>query len=1054
MRPSPVLACIAAILSAAGAVAAQTPTLNDVQALIGSPSVDGDFAGSAIAISGSGNTVAVGAPRWGSPIYWPAAEGALYVFERNQATGLLEQQARLTLSGLGFIAQPEDHFGWSVAISEDGNRLVVGAPAKRINNYTFGDAYVIERVDGAWRFVQRLNSWDHGFGASVAMRGSTIVVGATGAGGIPAAGAAFVYRREPSGWARTAELTPDDGWLGDDFGAAVAIDEDENTVVVGAPSDSEPGDACSTANAFYGCERGSAYAFEFNAALGQWQQRAKLTASAWPPTGPQGHAAFGQAVSISGSTIVVGAPGDKYMNTANGGAAYIFRTGSWSLSTVLIPSTTALGDRFGSSVAVWGPNILVGAPRTDEACPPNIFGGCDSGSVYWFQLPYRSLSWVERARLVARDAAQGRTLGWSVSLIGTNIAVGAASTGSNLVGSEGPGRAYVFSLGAGPDLVTTFVSDPPAALQIDETFSATDTVENRGRVNSALTTTTRYYLSPDGSKHGMDGFLNASRRVGILAPDASSTGGPSAVPRVPSIKPGSYYLMACADDTQANVESDESNNCAISANTVMVSGADLVVTSVSNPPTSALLGSTFAVTETTANQGNAITSRTTVTHYFLSADRFKDVSDTRFASSRAVDYLSPAEMSTGTVTLTVPAAAAGTYFLLACADGTSQVREADETNNCRSSNGTIRLAGPDLETTVVGNPPVSATIGGTIVVSDTVRNNGTVAAAASTSRYYLSADAVYGSGDFRLTGSRAVPALSSFGGSSAGSMSVGLPSMPPGPYYLIACADDLVAVPETNEANNCRASVGVISVSGPDLITTAISNPPTDALIGSSFAVYDAVSNQGTSGAGAFAMRFYLSFNATKGVGDVLLEGGRSIIGLDAGASSSDITSVAVPPMAAGSYLLLACADDPSTVVESVETNNCAASSTTVVISGPDLVVSSVNNPPPGALRGGSFFVSDTVSNQGNETAGVSVVRYYLSVNGSFDATDRSIASRAIINALTPGGLSSGSAAAVVPATIAPGLYYLIACADDTDIVFETSETNNCRTAAARIAVQ
>src|SRR5437899_3946103 len=53
-----------------------------------------------------------------------------------------------------------------------------------------------------------------------------------------------------------------------------------------------------------------------------------------------------------------------------------------------------------------------------------------------------------------------------------------------------------------------------------------------------------------------------------------------------------------------------------------------------------------------------------------------------------------------------------------------------------------------------------------------------------------------------------------------------------GTYFLLACADDTLVVPETNESNNCKASATQVTVSGPDLIATAVSNPPTSVTPG------------------------------------------------------------------------------------------------------------------------------------------------------------------------------------------------------------------------------
>src|SRR5206468_1907433 len=111
--------------------------------------------------------------------------------------------------------------------------------------------------------------------------------------------------------------------------------------------------------------------------------------------------------------------------------------------------------------------------------------------------------------------------------------------------------------------------------------------------------------------------------------------------------------------------------------------------------------------------------------------------------------------SSGTVTVTVSAGTAGgTYFLLACADDTLVVPETNESNNCKASATQVTVSGPNLVETAVSDPPTTVTPGGTFSVSDTVQNIGTVTAAASTTRYYLSTTTSK-SGARLLTGSRA-----------------------------------------------------------------------------------------------------------------------------------------------------------------------------------------------------------------------------------------------------------------------------------------------------------
>jgi hypothetical protein len=113
---------------------------------------------------------------------------------------------------------------------------------------------------------------------------------------------------------------------------------------------------------------------------------------------------------------------------------------------------------------------------------------------------------------------------------------------------------------------------------------------------------------------------------------------------------------------------------------------------------------------------------------------------------------------------------------------------------------------PDLVEVSVSNPPATVRRKASFSVTDTVRNEGTGAAGASTTSYFLSVDAVRNGGDRLLTGGRAVPALAA-GAQSTGTVSVKVPnSMALGTYFLLACADETHVVAETSDANNCVAS--------------------------------------------------------------------------------------------------------------------------------------------------------------------------------------------------------------------------------------------------------
>ena len=492
-----------------------------------------------------------------------------------------------------------------------------------------------------------------------------------------------------------------------------------------------------------------------------------------------------------------------------------------------------------------------------------------------------------------------------------------------------------------PDLLETAASTTPARARprVGGTFSVTDTVFNVGQV-AAGTSTTRYYLSLDGVKSAGDTLLTGSRAVPGLASAATHSG--TVTVTIPAATPlATYYLLACADDLNAVVETNEGNNCAVaSSGLVTVTRPDLIMSTVSTTPATPVRvpGTTFSVTDSTLNAG-AVASGPSTTRYYLSLNGVKDAGDTLLTGSRAVPGLAAGASSSGTVTVTIPAATPlNNYVLLACADDTNSVAETNEGNNCLTASGsaTVTVTRPDLvETTATTTPaaPVRAP-GTTFSVTDTARNAGAVASGGSTTRYYLSLDGVKSAGDTLLTGSRGVPGLAS-GATSAGSVTVTIPTTTPlNTYFLLACADDLNGVVETDEGNNCIvASSGSVTVSRPDLVEDTITNPPTSKARGTSFSVTDTARNAGIAASAASTTRYYLSLDGVKNAGDTLLTGSRPVPALAAGASSSSAATVTIPTTTPlNTYFLLACADDLNTAVETIETNNCKASANPVIV--------------------------------------------------------------------------------------------------------------------------
>jgi hypothetical protein len=138
-------------------------------------------------------------------------------------------------------------------------------------------------------------------------------------------------------------------------------------------------------------------------------------------------------------------------------------------------------------------------------------------------------------------------------------------------------------------------------------------------------------------------------------------------------------------------------------------------------------------------------------------------------------------------------------------------RESDGTYSYNLSltclSGTCSPPAADLVLRSVTDPPGTVARNGSFQVTDTVLNQGSGPAGASTTRYYFSLDATKDASDKLLTGVRSVPAIAG-GTESNGTVTLTVPGTTPlGTYVLIACSDDLQAVPERNEQNNCRSSV-------------------------------------------------------------------------------------------------------------------------------------------------------------------------------------------------------------------------------------------------------
>jgi hypothetical protein len=245
-----------------------------------------------------------------------------------------------------------------------------------------------------------------------------------------------------------------------------------------------------------------------------------------------------------------------------------------------------------------------------------------------------------------------------------------------------------------------------------------------------------------------------------------------------------------------------------------------------------------------------------------------------------------------------------------------------------------------------------------------------------------------------------------------------------------------------------------VSVALPDYKVTAVSEPPLDGQRGMAFGAGDTTKNVSPVDGSADAYTdYYFSKNGKLDASDVII-GGRGMCGLAAHASSAGGLNAHVPTgIAPGQYFLLACADDTHDTTESNEANNCKHSIGRMTLTVPDYVVSSVGAPPAQATRGSEFDFSDVVKNRAAMAPFITTNSYYLSKDGIVDAGDVQFASAPEIARLAKGQTSSDSVALTVPSNAKLGFFHIIVCADATNVLGESNETNNCRVSAAKMKI-
>lgn len=225
------------------------------------------------------------------------------------------------------------------------------------------------------------------FGYSVATDGIRIIVGAPGTNGDE--GSVTVFAHDGNDWVIEATLVADAVDPGDRFGAAVDIDG--TRLIVGAPE-----------HAANGYQSGAAFLYEFDGE--EW-----VFAERELPYNARNGDHFGAAVSIDGSSAIIGAPDKEFYGDRSGTAYLVSSTSGWYHFATFKAQTTQDFDRFGAAVAIDGNTIVIGAPGSNRV---EAFTGSLS-------------NWASQGTLTRSGGGGGDLFGSAVCLDGSTTLVGA-----------------------------------------------------------------------------------------------------------------------------------------------------------------------------------------------------------------------------------------------------------------------------------------------------------------------------------------------------------------------------------------------------------------------------------------------------------------------------------------------------------------------------------------------------------------------------------------------------------------------------------------------------
>lgn len=393
----------------------------EIGSVVASDAAVGDFFGGDTALSTDGSRLIVGA--YAADVSGTSNAGVAYIYRRENLSWVFESKlVPPTLS-------TNSYYGWSVAITADGSRAVVGCYGM---NGATGAVYVYLRTGTNWLLEATLvvtgglAAGDaDGTTVSISADGTRIATGAYAKlnGSLAAAGAAYTFTRVNTTWTQEAKITPTVPGANDYFGRTVVLSADGTRLFIGAYN-----------QIVNGVTSGAAYCFSRSGSV--WTQETMFTHET-PDTNDQ--YSLRMATDTTGSRVVISSHRKQVSNMTLVGTVTVYSRANttWTKEATLMSSDGVASDFFGFGLDITGDGAVIVATSYSA----DTDGLTNNGAYYVFKRS--GAAWSQDVKVVPAYKINSGTFGLDAAITsdGTFLAV---SQGGNPNGIQNAGSVSIF----------------------------------------------------------------------------------------------------------------------------------------------------------------------------------------------------------------------------------------------------------------------------------------------------------------------------------------------------------------------------------------------------------------------------------------------------------------------------------------------------------------------------------------------------------------------------------------------------------------------------------